>query len=155
MSREILVVFGPNLALLGRRETEVYGTVTLDEIRSALERRAEDRGRSVTWVVSNHEGELVDALNAAVGRVEGVLVNPGGLTHTSVALRDALIAVGAPSVEVHLSNIHAREEFRRRSLVADVVTGQVTGLGAVGVVRALDALLDLLDGARLPAERPA
>ncbi|MFN8179419.1 MAG: type II 3-dehydroquinate dehydratase [bacterium] len=153
MSREILVLFGPNLALLGRRETEVYGTVTLDEIRAALEKRARDRGRAIAWVVSNHEGELVDALNAAVDRVEGILVNPGGLTHTSVALRDALLAVGKPSVEVHLSNIHAREEFRRRSLVADVVTGQVSGLGAVGVVRALDALLDLLDGAKLPAER--
>lgn len=153
MSREVLVLFGPNLALLGRREVDVYGTVTADEIRVALEKRARDRGRSISWVVSNHEGELVDALNAAVGRVEGILVNPGGLTHTSVALRDALIAVGVPSIEVHLSNIHAREEFRRRSLVADVVTGQVAGLGAVGVVRALDALLDLLDGVSLPAER--
>ncbi len=92
----------------------------------------------------------MDALNRAVGRVDGILVNPGGLTHTSVALRDALLAVGVPTVEVHLSNIHAREEFRRTSLIADVVTGQVAGLGAVGVVRALDALLDLLDGARLP-----
>jgi 3-dehydroquinate dehydratase-2 len=153
VSREVLVLFGPNLALLGRREVDVYGTVTADEIRVALEKRARDRGRSLSWVVSNHEGELVDALNAAVGRVEGILVNPGGLTHTSVALRDALIAVGVPSIEVHLSNIHAREEFRRRSLVADVVTGQVAGLGAVGVVRALDALLDLLDGVSLPAER--
>jgi 3-dehydroquinate dehydratase-2 len=153
VSREVLVLFGPNLALLGRREVDVYGTVTADEIRVALEKRARDRGRSLSWVVSNHEGELVDALNSAVGRVEGILVNPGGLTHTSVALRDALIAVGVPSIEVHLSNIHAREEFRRRSLVADVVTGQVAGLGAVGVVRALDALLDLLDGVSLPAER--
>ena len=153
MSREVLVLFGPNLALLGRREVDVYGTVTADEIRAALEKRARDRGRKLSWVVSNHEGELVDALNAAVGRVEGILVNPGGLTHTSVALRDALIAVGVPAIEVHLSNIHAREEFRRTSLVADVVTGQVAGLGAVGVVRALDALLDLLDGVKLPAER--
>jgi 3-dehydroquinate dehydratase-2 len=153
VSGEVLVLFGPNLALLGRRETDVYGTVTAEEIRAALEKRAASRGRSVRWVVSNHEGELVDALNAAVGRVDGILVNPGGLTHTSVALRDALLAVRVPAVEVHLSNIHAREEFRRRSLIADVVTGQVAGLGAVGVVRALDALLDLLDGVKLPAER--
>ena len=145
-------MFGPNLAMLGRREVGTYGTVALDEIRGALETRARDRGRRVRWIVSNHEGELVDALNAAVGQVEGILVNPGGLTHTSVALRDALIAVGVPTVEVHLSNIHAREEFRRTSLIADVVTGQVAGLGAVGVVRAFEALLDLLDGARLPGE---
>ena len=150
MSGEILALFGPNLAMLGRREVGIYGEVGLDEIRGALEQRAAARGRRIRWVVSNHEGELVDALNAAVGAVDGMLVNPGGLTHTSVALRDALVAVGVPAVEVHLSNIHAREEFRRTSLIADVVTGQVAGLGAVGVVRALDALLDLLDGARLP-----
>lgn len=150
MTGEVLAMFGPNLALLGRREVATYGTVGLDEIRAALEARAAARKRRLAWVVSNHEGELVDALNRAVGRVDGILVNPGGLTHTSVALRDALLAVGVPTVEVHLSNIHAREEFRRTSLIADVVTGQVAGLGAVGVVRALDALLDLLDGARLP-----
>jgi 3-dehydroquinate dehydratase-2 len=150
VSPEILVLFGPNLALLGRREPETYGTVTLDEIRRTLETRAERRGHRIRWVASNHEGELVDALNAAVGQVAGMLVNPGGLTHTSVAIRDALVAVGVPSVEVHLSNIHAREEFRRRSLIADVVTGQVAGLGACGVVRALDALLDLIHDVRLP-----
>ena len=151
MSREILVLFGPNLALLGRREPEIYGTVGLDEIRAALEARAAARGHRITWVVSNHEGALIDALQEAAGRAHGILVNPGGLTHTSVALRDAIAGAGIPAIEVHLSNIHAREEFRRRSLIADVVTGQVTGLGAVGVVRALDALLDLLEGARLPA----
>jgi len=150
VSAEILALFGPNLALLGRREPGTYGTVTLDEIRAVLERRAAGRGRRVRWVSSNHEGELVDALNAAVGQVAGALVNPGGLTHTSVAIRDALVALGVPTIEVHLSNIHAREDFRRRSLIADVVTGQVAGLGAVGVVRALDALLDLLEGLPVP-----
>ncbi len=150
MSREILVLFGPNLGLVGRREPEVYGTVELAEIRATLDARAHARGHRLTWLVSNHEGDLIDALNDAVGRVHGVLVNPGGLTHTSVALRDAIVAARIPTVEVHLSNIYAREEFRRRSLLADVVTGQVTGLGAVGVVRAFDALVDLLEGVRLP-----
>jgi 3-dehydroquinate dehydratase-2 len=150
VSREILVLFGPNLALTGRREPDVYGTIDLAEIRQALETRAAGRGHRITWLVSNHEGDLIDALNDAVGRVHGILVNPGGLTHTSIALRDAVLAAAVPTVEVHLSNIHAREEFRRNSVLADIVTGQVTGLGAVGVVRAFDALADLLEGVRLP-----
>ena len=151
MSREILALWGPNLGLLGRREPDIYGTVDLAEIRAALDARARARGHRLAWLVSNHEGDLLDALNDAVGKVHGILVNPGGLTHTSVALRDAIVAAGVPTIEVHLSNIHAREEFRRQSLLADVVTGQVTGLGAVGVVRAFDALADILEGLRLPA----
>lgn len=151
MSRELLVIHGANLKLLGRREVDVYGGVTLDEIRERLEARAAERGFRVSWVVSNHEGDLVDALGKALGQVDGILINPGAFTHTSVAIRDALLAVSVPTVEVHLSNIHAREEFRRRSLIADVVTGQVSGLGAPGVLRALDALMDLLESAE--AER--
>lgn len=145
MSRHVLVIHGANLDLLGRREPEIYGTVTLDEIRASLEARARAGGHRVTWVQSNHEGEIVDALGAALGAVDGILINPGAFTHTSVALRDALLAVSVPTIEVHLSNIHAREEFRRRSLVSDVVTGVVSGLGAHGVVLAFDALVRILE----------
>ena len=150
MSLHILVVHGANLELLGRREPEVYGTVTLGEIRQTIEDRARTRGHRVTWVSSNHEGEIVDALGRAVGDVDGVLINPGAFTHTSVAIRDALLAVGVPTVEVHLSNIFAREEFRRKSMISDVVTGVVTGLGAPGTVSAFDALMDHLEGKGVP-----
>jgi 3-dehydroquinate dehydratase-2 len=150
MSLRILCVFGANLNLLGRREPEVYGDISLDRIRKALERRAEERGHRVSWIASNHEGEIVDALGQALGEVDGILINPGAFTHTSVAIRDGLLAVGVPTVEVHLSNIHAREEFRHRSFVADVATGQVVGLGAGGVLLALDALIDLLEGKPFP-----
>jgi len=147
MGRRLLVIHGANLNLLGKREVGIYGRVTLDELRDRLEVRAAERGFRVSWVVSNHEGDLVDALGKSLGEVDGILINPGAYTHTSVALRDALLAVSVPAIEVHLSNIHAREEFRRRSLIADVVTGQVTGLGVPGVMRALDALMDLLESA--------
>jgi 3-dehydroquinate dehydratase-2 len=145
VSHHVLVIHGANLDLLGRREPEIYGTVTLDEIRASLEARARASGHRVTWVQSNHEGEIVDALGAALGDVDGILINPGAFTHTSVAIRDALLAVSVPTIEVHLSNIHAREEFRRRSLVSDVVTGVVTGLGAHGVVLAFETLLRILE----------
>ena len=150
MSRPLLVLHGANLALLGKREVDIYGSTTLDEIREALEARASDRGHEITWVVSNHEGDLVDAIGKGLGTVDGILINPGAFTHTSVAIRDALLAVSVPTIEVHLSNIHAREEFRRKSLIADVVTGQVSGLGVPGVLRALDMLMDLLEAAAPP-----
>jgi 3-dehydroquinate dehydratase-2 len=145
VSRRILVVHGANLDLLGKREPGIYGTVTLDEIRDALERRARRRGAAVTWVQSNHEGELVDALGRAIDAVDGVIINPGAFTHTSLAIRDALLALAVPTVEVHLSNIYAREEFRRRSVISDVVLGVVSGLGPRGALLALDALLDHLE----------
>ena len=154
MSVHVLVIHGANLELLGRREPEIYGSTSLDEIRRALESRARSGGHRVSWVSSNHEGELVDALNGAVGDVDGILINPGAFTHTSVALRDALLAVGVPTVEVHLSNIHAREEFRRQSLIADIVTAQVSGLGAAGEVLAFDALIGLLEGNPFPPVDP-
>ncbi|GJM44841.1 MAG: 3-dehydroquinate dehydratase [Gemmatimonadota bacterium] len=145
MSLRLLVIHGANLDLLGKREPHIYGTTTLDEIRQALEASAADRGHGVSWVVSNHEGDLVDALGQAMGKVDGILINPGAFTHTSVALRDALLAVSVPTVEVHLSNIHAREEFRRNSLIADVVTGQVSGFGVDGVYRGFEMLMDHLE----------
>jgi len=145
LSRHVLVIHGANLDLLGKREPGVYGSVTLDEIRRSVEESAARGGHRVTWVQSNHEGDLVDALGQAIGQVDGILINPGAFTHTSVAIRDALLAVAVPTIEVHLSNIHAREEFRRRSLIADVVTGQVSGLGAAGVTLAFEGLIGLLE----------
>jgi 3-dehydroquinate dehydratase-2 len=151
VSFHVLVIHGPNLELLGCREPEIYGTTRLADIRRVLESRARRRGHRVSWISSNREGEIVDALNRGHGDADGVLINPGAFTHTSIALRDALTALDVPTIEVHLSNIHAREEFRRRSRIADVVTAQVSGLGAAGEVLAFDALIDLLEGRPFPA----
>jgi 3-dehydroquinate dehydratase-2 len=138
----ILVLHGPNLNLLGEREPEIYGRETLADIDTALERLASELGAQVEFFQSNHEGALVDRIHAARGRVDGLIVNLGGFTHTSVALRDALIAAEAPVVEVHLSNLHRREPFRHESLVSDIALGQITGLGAIGYELALRALVE-------------
>ena len=137
----ILVLHGPNLNLLGQREPELYGRTTLAEIEVALSALAEELGASLESFQSNHEGALIDRIHAAVGEVDGIVINPGGLTHTSVSLRDALVGSDLPFVEVHLSNVHAREEFRRRSLISDVAVGQVAGLGPIGYELALRGLL--------------
>lgn len=141
---QILVLHGPNLNLLGEREPEVYGRTTLAEIDTRLREIAAENGVSLESFQSNHEGALVDRIQAARGAYQGIVINPGGFTHTSVALRDALVASGLPIVEVHLSNIHAREPFRRTSLVSDIVVGQITGLGPIGYELALLALLERL-----------
>ncbi len=125
----ILVLHGPNLNLLGIREPGVYGTTTLGEIEAVLRSVGRELGADLEFFQSNHEGALVDRIQQAVGRFDGILINPAAYTHTSVALRDALVAVGLPFVEVHLSNIHAREPFRRRSLLSDRAVGVVTGFG--------------------------
>jgi 3-dehydroquinate dehydratase-2 len=149
----ILVVHGPNLNLLGIREPEVYGRTTLAEVDAALAAQAKAAGAELQAVQSNHEGELIDRIQGARGAADGILVNPGGLTHTSVALRDALLASGLPTVEVHLSNIFAREAFRRHSYVSDVAVGVVTGFGPASYRLGLEALLEHLGRPR-PVRTP-
>ncbi|MCB0216097.1 MAG: type II 3-dehydroquinate dehydratase [Caldilineae bacterium] len=136
----ILVLHGPNLNLLGRREPELYGLVDLATIDAMLQRAGQRLGIAVDCVQSNHEGQLIDAIQSAIGRCDGIVINPGGLSHSSVSLRDAL-AAGPPALEVHLSNIHAREPFRQRSLTAGACLGGVYGLGAAGYVLALEGLV--------------
>lgn len=140
----ILFVNGPNLNVLGKREPEVYGRMTLDEIRREVERAARREGADVEFYQSNHEGEIVGRLQEARGSIDGLVINPGGYTHTSVAIRDALVYAGVPAVELHLSNPARREPFRRTSFVEDVVVGRIAGFGGHGYVLALSALLNLL-----------
>jgi 3-dehydroquinate dehydratase-2 len=135
------VLHGPNLNLLGRREPEVYGRTTLEEIDARLVEVAAELGVVVEAFQSNAEGDLIDWIHARAGRVAGFVVNAGAYTHTSVALRDALVGVGRPFVEVHLSNVYAREPFRRRSLLAPVAVGVVTGFGAESYVLGLIGLV--------------
>lgn len=126
----VWVIHGPNLNLLGRRQPEVYGTTSLEEIDRRLAALAESAGHELRSMQSNHEGELVTWIQQAEGQADLLLLNPGAYTHTSVALRDALLASPVPAVEVHISNPYCRESFRRRSLIADVVAGRVMGFGA-------------------------
>lgn len=126
---KIAVIHGPNLRLLGRREPEVYGTDTLDDVNRMLGELAEELGVEIETYQSNHEGEILDFVDEASARVDGFLINPGALTHTSIGLRDALVGVDRPFVEVHLSNTHARERFRRKSFLSGVAAGVVYGFG--------------------------
>jgi 3-dehydroquinate dehydratase II len=148
----VVVLHGPNLNLLGSREPKVYGHTTLQEIDRTLVDRGREMGLVVETFQSNHEGALIDRIQQARGHAQGMIINAGGLTHTSVSLRDAIAAVALPTIEVHLSNLYAREEFRHHSFLAPVCLGQIAGLGPMSYRLALDALAALLlTGAPTPS----
>jgi 3-dehydroquinate dehydratase-2 len=135
----LLLLNGPNLNLLGRREPHLYGATTLADIESEVSAAAQAAGHQIESFQTNSEADLVERIQQSAGIIDFILLNPGALTHTSVAMRDALLAVGIPFIEIHLSNVHAREEFRRHSYVSDIAVGVITGLGALGYQLALQA----------------
>ncbi len=146
----VLVIHGPNLNLLGMKEPDLYGSDSLEDINRLLAEVARQHGLELEFFQSNHEGAIIDRLQAAMGSAQGILINPGGFTHYSIAIRDALSAVGLPAVEVHLSNIHAREEFRRHTVTAAVCVGQVGGFGRYSYVLGLLGLKEHLERKGLP-----
>jgi len=151
VSHRIAVLNGPNLNLLGEREPEIYGRTSLPEIERATQERARALGIELTWIQTNHEGEFVEAVQGFKGRIDGAVINAAAFTHTSLAVRDALLAVRVPFVEVHLSNIFAREPERRRSLLADLAVGVVTGFGADSYRLGFEALARYLDAVAHPS----
>ena len=138
---KVLVLHGPNLNLLGTREPEIYGSATLADINAMLKKRAEEAGISIDFLQSNHEGVLVDAVQAARGKYNYIIFNAAAFTHYSIALRDAIAAVEVPVIEVHISNIHQREAFRHTSVLAPVALGQICGLGVASYMAALEAII--------------
>ena len=148
MSSQIVVIHGPNLNLLGLREPTIYGTLTLEEINRRIAERATGLGRETRFVQSNHEGAIIDALHEAVGTAAGIIINPGAFTHYAYAIADALRAVRLPAIEVHLSNVHAREEWRHKSVVSPVVAGTIAGFGVHSYLLAVDALHTILTESR-------
>lgn len=148
MPEKIMVLNGPNLNLLGQREPEIYGSQTLEDISRELAKQAQAAGFEIGFFQSNHEGELIDAIQDARENTAGLIINPGGFSHTSIALRDALSTYPHPAIEVHLSNIYAREGFRHHSFISGVVTGVICGLGAHGYSLAFAALLERLQAGK-------
>lgn len=144
-SMNVLVLNGPNLNMLGTREPGVYGRTTLAEIESSLRSKAAQLRVEIDFRQTNHEGQLIDWIHAAKGKSDAIILNAGALTHTSIALRDAISAVGIPTVEVHLSNIHAREEFRHHSQIAPVCVGQISGFGPASYLLGLEACVNVIE----------
>lgn len=144
----VAVIHGPNLNMLGIRETEVYGHLSLDQINQRILERAKSLGLEVRITQSNHEGEIIEAIHEALQWADAIIINPGAYTHYSIAIRDAITAVRLPTVEVHLSNIHAREEFRRQSVTAPVVHGIISGFGVMSYLMALDAVKFIVEESR-------
>ncbi|MFP4661878.1 MAG: type II 3-dehydroquinate dehydratase [Halanaerobiales bacterium] len=142
--RTIAVIHGPNLNMLGTREPEVYGSINLEQVNKNIRRQAEKLNINVEIFQSNHEGEIVDFIQDGYNKYKGIVINPGGLTHYSIVLRDALMAVKLPVVEVHVSNIYHREEFRHKSVIASIAVGQISGLGTDGYLYALEAILNII-----------
>ena len=140
----ILIINGPNLNLIGKREPEVYGSETLDEIMEWLEASPDMREHELEHFQSNHEGAIIDRLHNAMGQSDGIIINPGAYSHTSYAIRDAITSVGIPTMEVHLSDIHNREEFRKVSVISPVCVGQISGLGKKSYLEGLKKLLKLM-----------
>ncbi|MCA3147855.1 MAG: type II 3-dehydroquinate dehydratase [Burkholderiales bacterium] len=138
----ILVLHGPNLNLLGKREPEIYGTTTLEQINQEITRICREKGANCDFFQSNHEGALIDRLHQSKGLADFLVINPGAFTHTSIALRDAISAISVPFIEVHLSNVYAREAFRHKSLLSDLAVGVITGLGPQGYYAAVQYGLD-------------
>lgn len=145
MTFSILILNGPNLNLLGIRQPEVYGRTTLTDIRDLCQAKAKTMGMALDFEQSNHEGKLIDLIHAARGTHHGIIINAGAYTHTSIAIMDALKSVGLPVIELHLSNIHARESYRHRSYIAPIAVGQICGFGAAGYTLALDAMQGWLE----------
>lgn len=144
---KVLIINGPNLNMLGKRETPVYGKVALSDIERMVKEKALSLGIEVAFFQSNHEGELIDRVHkAGADKVDGIIINPGGYTHTSVALRDAMLAVNIPFIEVHISNVAKREEFRHVSYFSDIAVGTITGLGPNGYCLALEGLAGCKQG---------
>ena len=143
-TKTIMVIHGPNLNMLGKRETGIYGATTLAAVDAMLEQRASELGVVVECFQSNHEGELIDKIQAVAEHCNGLIINPAAYTHTSVAIRDALMLLDVPVIEVHISNVYRREAFRHVSMVSEVVTGKIVGLGTLGYKLALDALAEMV-----------
>ena len=141
----VLVIHGPNLNMLGRREPEIYGHQSLDEINAGLLSLGEKLGLEIETFQSNHEGEIVERIQQAVGSCDGILINPAAYTHTSIAIRDALSLLDIPVVEIHLSNIYKREPFRHKSLIAGIAAARISGFGAHGYLLGLEGLANLID----------
>ncbi|MCZ6639893.1 MAG: type II 3-dehydroquinate dehydratase [Candidatus Dadabacteria bacterium] len=141
---KILIIHGPNLNMLGKREPDIYGATTLEEINAALTNKAKGLGAEVTFFQSNSEGEIVSNIQDAMSKFEGVVINPGAYTHTSVAIRDAILSSGLPVVEVHISNVHKREDFRQKSFVSGVALGVISGFGVNSYMLGLSGLVDYL-----------
>ena len=139
---KILIINGPNLNLLGVREPDIYGSESLSDIENWLNDQPEADGHSITWFQSNHEGELIDFIHGAMGNVGGIVINPGAFTHYSYAIRDAIAAINVPTVEVHLSDINTRENFRKISVIKDVCLDQISGLGKIGYLKGIQRLIN-------------